>query len=89
MKNWKFENKKNYEYGIWSMCDKEMIGKLSCLPNVKEVFTIGTILAIELKDIGGSEIGTINHLSEVNRLTALTMINRLRFFFMNNNRLTV
>ncbi|RHZ46982.1 hypothetical protein Glove_600g6 [Diversispora epigaea] len=53
MKNWKFENEKNYEYGIWSMWNKEMIGKLSCLPNVKGVFAIGTILAIELKDIGG------------------------------------
>ncbi|CAG8534368.1 5228_t:CDS:10 [Diversispora eburnea] len=30
-----------------------MIGKLSCLPNVKGLFAIGTILAIELKDIDG------------------------------------
>lgn len=30
-----------------------MIEKLSFLPNVKGVFAIGTVLAIELKDIGG------------------------------------
>ncbi|CAG8537341.1 17384_t:CDS:10 [Acaulospora morrowiae] len=44
---------KAIEDGIWSMWSQEMIGKISCLPNVEGVFALGTVLAIELKDIGG------------------------------------
>ncbi|CAG8462727.1 3429_t:CDS:10 [Acaulospora colombiana] len=50
-------NKANWEdeggNGVWSMWNKEMVEKISCLPNVKGVFALGTILSVELEDIGG------------------------------------
>ncbi|CAG8497229.1 1046_t:CDS:2, partial [Dentiscutata heterogama] len=41
----------NEENQIWSMWSKEVVGKISCMENVEGVFALGTLLAIELKDV--------------------------------------
>ncbi|CAG8803322.1 34713_t:CDS:2, partial [Racocetra persica] len=44
----------NEENQIWSLWSKEIVGKISCLENVEGVFALGTLLAIELKDVHSS-----------------------------------
>ncbi|CAG8610413.1 3892_t:CDS:2, partial [Scutellospora calospora] len=71
-KDWKIGRENwdaNEETEIWSMWSKEVVGKISCMKNVEGVYALGTLLAIELKDIHGrgysSEVSStiINQLS--------------------------
>ncbi|CAG8489773.1 26339_t:CDS:10 [Gigaspora rosea] len=46
----------NKENQFWSMWSKEVVGKISCMENVEGVFALGSLLAIELKDVHNSDL---------------------------------
>ncbi|CAG8471135.1 13642_t:CDS:10 [Dentiscutata erythropus] len=60
----------NEDNQFWSMWSKEVVGKISCMENVEGVFALGSLLAIELKDVHKSGYSSDVSSTIINQLSS-------------------